>query len=336
MSKIKMKKTLTRTFPRVPVYDQVREYLTSVATAQQTLSSGYEPEKGDTNPNLQLVLSQALFSEVNADLGARKQFYKKERVVLNQEWEDLEEKERALRDNFVKLNKFIQGNKEKRQRAAERLHEDIKTVKKTKAHIEQLKKDYADLEEIKLLFDKEIAAHRLYQEYLYQTMKLSNEFKNPFNIIDRYESLMATKAELGQRQTHALESLEFAKLRLSKKADENNLAILGFSNVLSSFVSRYQLAVATSLQWERIVNNIKNNSLNKYKEITEVKQCCRNTYLLMCRRKGEVPKIPEDNVEKQLVYIKKTLKQLASVRTEAASRTKETFSSVRVELSKLT
>ena len=66
------------------------------------------------------------------------------------------------------LAKFIQGNKEKRQRAAERLHEDIKTVKKTKAHIEQLKKDYADLEEIKLLFDKEIAAHRLYQVLTWQ------------------------------------------------------------------------------------------------------------------------------------------------------------------------
>jgi hypothetical protein len=81
---------------------------------------------------------------------------------------------------------------------------------------------------------------------------------------------------------------------------------------------RYNTAFREALHWENIVLAIKSNSFDKYQEINEVRRSCWNMYLLMCKRKSEVPKISEDDFEQQLLYIKKTLQELATVKELAA------------------
>lgn len=110
---------------------------------------------------------------------------------------------------------------------------------------------------------------------------------------------------------------------------------MGLNTTIAGLNARYQIALTNALHWEGLVWAIKSNALQKYKEITEVKQACRNVYMLMCRRKKETPKIREEEFERQLIYIKKTLQELTAVRTEAEAATKKTFSSMKGETSKV-
>lgn len=54
-----------------------------------------------------------------------------------------------------------------------------------------------------------------------------------------------------------------------------------------------------------------------------MRQSCWNMYLLMCKRKSEAPKISEDDFEKQLIYIKKTLQELGTVKLLTGRDSKE-------------
>jgi hypothetical protein len=101
-------------------------------------------------------------------------------------------------------------------------------------------------------------------------------------------------------------------------AEENSFRILGLNNMVADLNSRYNTAFREALHWENIVLAIKSNSFEKYQEINEVRRSCWNMYLLMCKRKSEVPKISEDDFEQQLLYIKKTLQELAKVKELAA------------------
>lgn len=117
--------------------------------------------------------------------------------------------------------------------------------------------------------------------------------------------------------------------------EENAFRTLGMTTTLASLQARYQIAFTRAMHWERIVWGIKSYALQRYKEITEVKQSCRNIYTLMSRRKKEMIKIDDDDFEKQLLYIKRTLQQLAVVTAGAARMNKKAISSVKVEASQM-
>ncbi|XP_044260855.1 coiled-coil domain-containing protein 42 like-2-like [Tribolium madens] len=334
MAKTEIKKTLNLTFPRLEPYRTVGDFLKSKDELHSVQLPAFQWDKPRQDPDLYLTEARRTYASIVEALERRREFYKEERKSLDQQWDNLLQLEKDLRENFVKLSSFIKSNEDKRARAIERCKEDHKLCEERDNDIKKIKENIVLLQQIKEEMDKEIRLHILYEKYLNFVVGDSMDFRNAIDVIDRFESLITTKQELGLRQQSYFDHLENAKNQTSRMADENTFRILGLNTIVAGLRSRYKNASSNSMKWERIVWSIKKNALQKYKEITEVKLACRNAYLLMCRRKSETPKISESDFESQLNYIKKTLQELKTVQGEATAINKKTFSSMKGEVSK--
>lgn len=172
----------------------------------------------------------------------------------------------------------------------------------------------------------------------------NGEFKNLDDLLARYEALVNTRSDLGERQIKTWQLLEEAKSRMVKKGierskvqfrvvtefffyysiffpkatmlEENHFKILGHLNTFAHLNSRYQLAKNKTQHWESMVNAIKDECVDRMCEINQVKGSCWNIYLIMCKRKQELVKIPRWDVEEQFMYVKKTLNELSIVNDE--------------------
>ncbi|RZC37784.1 coiled-coil domain-containing protein 42B, partial [Asbolus verrucosus] len=209
---------------------------------------------------------------------------------------------------------FIISNEEKRQRARERRQEDYNLRMERTAEIEKLQQKFAETLESKAEMEQNISALKMFEDYLNQVVGESIDFKNADDLLRRYDALVSTRNELGKRQDATLRELEAARLKTARMAEENGFVILGLNNIVADLRGRYNTATRQALHWETVVYNIKDCMYEKIQEMNEVKQACWNTYLLMCKRKADQPKFEEEDYEKQLVYIKKTLQEVKTVK----------------------
>ncbi|XP_068892530.1 coiled-coil domain-containing protein 42 like-2-like [Tenebrio molitor] len=306
------------TYPRTPPYNNTGDYLHSKATLSRLQFRNYEWDKPRHDPELHLTAGRRIFEATKEALSNKREWAKHEHLKLEAQWEDLYEKEEKLKDTFVKLSQFIRSNQDKRRRAEQIRQEDyILRMQRTK-EIERLQQKIALVVESKKEMDANICSLKMYEQYLNQVVSASEDFKNADDLIMRYEALVNTRNILGRRQDENLRELEMARAKTARMAEENSFKILGLNNMVADLNSRYNTAFREALHWENIVLAIKSNSFEKYQEINEVRRSCWNMYLLMCKRKSEVPKISEDDFEQQLLYIKKTLQELATVKELAA------------------
>ncbi|RZC41094.1 DUF4200 domain containing protein [Asbolus verrucosus] len=169
------KSSFKLSFPRIPAYKSTAEYFKSqvvfrdvqlYAMIKVILRRGYEWDMPRCDPQLYLTSSRRIHDKTEEALAARREFYKGERIKLDQQWKELKEKEEELKQSFIKLNSFIETNEEKRERAKERRCENVKLRTDRAKEIEKLRESIAFMEEAKEELDKEIAEHKFYEAKL--------------------------------------------------------------------------------------------------------------------------------------------------------------------------
>lgn len=102
--------------------------------------------------------------------------------------------------------------------------------------------------------------------------------------------------------------------------EDKTFAIMGLQNHLANLEGRYDRAKNKALHWETVVTQIKNYAASKLIEIEQVRITCWNIYLQICRRKKKEPEFQESDVENQLLYIKRTMLELARIAKMAKKR----------------
>lgn len=92
--------------------------------------------------------------------------------------------------------------------------------------------------------------------------------------------------------------------------DKNNQALMELNNKLAQLQRKHETSQTLVLKWENAVSKIKEVAAIKNLELTQVKSCCWNIYEQVCKRKGIPIKANSDDVERQLVHIKRTISEL--------------------------
>ncbi|VEN63428.1 unnamed protein product [Callosobruchus maculatus] len=98
-----------------------------------------------------------------------------------------------------------------------------------------------------------------------------------------------------------------------KLIEEKNFVIMGLNNQIANLQARYENANIKSLESEQLVIQIKNNAIQRMSEIDQVKTSIWNLCTHMAQGKRQPMKIKKDNLEEQVMYIKRTLTELAKV-----------------------
>lgn len=76
-----------------------------------------------TDPQTKLLKARRELLQAQDELDAKRTEYNEKRQYMDQQWEELRRKEISLRESFIKFDKFVRENREKRERAELKLNE---------------------------------------------------------------------------------------------------------------------------------------------------------------------------------------------------------------------
>lgn len=210
----------------------------------------------------------------------------------------------------------MKENKEKRDRAQTQINEDIKVREKREEQINELHENYQHKTEMKIVLDAHVRKYQIYENYLQRVIKdHPDECSNINEIINRYETLIEAKTYLAAKQEIDLNALESARSRMAKLIETNGFIIVGLNNRVTQLQLRYQNVARDVLYWENIVESIQSNTIRLRCEIDAIKRCTWNIYVAMCKHKGidEMDVFRQEDFERQIIFIKKTLVEVARI-----------------------
>lgn len=96
-------------------------------------------------------------------------------------------------------------------------------------------------------------------------------------------------------------------------AEVKSQMLMELNNKLAQLQARHERAKAQALKWETIVSRIKEIAAAKNLELTQAKACCWNIYQQICKRKELPIEVTSEDVEQQLVHIKRTILELKRI-----------------------
>jgi hypothetical protein len=157
------------------------------------------------------------------------------------------------------------------------------------------------------------------QNYLNEVLvvgAVEEGFKNEQDIIDRFEYYTELSRDLADKQAYTFDVLQQAKTELDKYREVNGNVVMGLQTQLIALQGRFEDASRRARHMEVLVYRIKEKARQQYSNIRATKSSIWNLYVLMRRRKRRGPQLAKDDVEEQLIYISKTLRQCRALNNE--------------------
>lgn len=169
-----------------------------------------ESDVAGLSPSLKVADYYQKLHDVEKKLTKKRNEAKERRKHMDAQWKELEEKEESFKMNFLKFNKFVRENEEKRERAEGKRKDDAEKCYKKEMDIKRLQEKYDEMMKVKLHMEAQIKKHKMYEDYLYSVVEESIEFKDVDDILSRYEALIDARQQLIERQEKDLSALENA------------------------------------------------------------------------------------------------------------------------------
>ncbi|KAK0080452.1 hypothetical protein PV325_013946, partial [Microctonus aethiopoides] len=92
----------------------ISEYFYSKA-ADRNIKKYPEWDVARTDPQTKLLKARRELLQAQDELDAKRTEYNEKRQYMDQQWEELRRKEISLRESFIKFDKFVRENREKRE-----------------------------------------------------------------------------------------------------------------------------------------------------------------------------------------------------------------------------
>ncbi|XP_044763600.1 coiled-coil domain-containing protein 42 like-2-like isoform X2 [Coccinella septempunctata] len=259
------------------------------------------------NAEKDLQLTERRLAKKRKDLISRKD-------VLDTQWFELSQREKALRDNFIIFSKFLKTNLEKRERAMKKIQTDTENVQNRTAEINLLREKYnVKLQEFRLM-RQEIQKHSIYPAFLEEVMDLvSGEFKDIEDLPKRMEVLLIAREKLTKHQAELLNSLECSKRVMGQFMESKILQIIGLNNTIACLQYAHDDAINRTIELDNMVVNLKTTILKYATDLTANKAAIKNLYSQMCSKQKVVEKHRHKNVINQLAEVNQAMKDYAKI-----------------------
>nr|XP_050868730.1 cilia- and flagella-associated protein 73 [Vespula vulgaris] len=236
-----------------------------------------------------------------------------ERKEMDAQWKELREQELIFRDSFIKYNDFIKENEEKRKRTEQKILEERERQTKYQEDINNLEERLSYMKGIRDKMQKYVGIYKKYQDYLERVISETRRFRSITEIFERYENLIEVKESLSKQQEKNIELLEESEAEIYRMTEAKSQTLIRLNNKLSMLQIKYEKAKVEVMKWELLVSKIKDVAIQKYLEIARVKICSKNIYHQICKRKEVAPTVADDDIEHQLLEIKRTILELRHI-----------------------
>ncbi|KAK9305487.1 hypothetical protein QLX08_003502 [Tetragonisca angustula] len=272
-----------------------------------------EWDKPRVYPALEVVRAHCELAKTEERLHAKWAEQEKKRKFMDEQWNEMRRQELVLRESFIKFNRFVRENQEKRDRADTKIKEERDRQAHRLEEIKELEEKLRYMNDIRDRMKKHVAEYKKYQDYLDRVIIETGEFHSISEIFNRYETLIEARSILSEHQDKNLELLEEKGTEMHHMTESKSQKIMTLNNKLAQLQARRDKAEVQARKWETIVAEIKATAAEKNLEHTQVKTCCWNLYQQICRRKDIPVTVSKDDVEQQLDYIKRTILELKRI-----------------------
>ncbi|XP_045487173.1 coiled-coil domain-containing protein 42 homolog [Pieris rapae] len=309
--------------PHGPPVECTSEYYKSLMESARMVKK--YPVWDVARPTPQVLMEQARRDLMEADekLAHKREEERINRKTMDAKWSDLREKEMLLKESFISFNKFIRENQEKRERAERKMEADLEVLERKTKETEVMKERVEEMEEVRDLMEKQVKAYTVYEDYLMSVVQSYPEFKQPLDVLNRYEALAAAKSTLADRQERDLEMLESARQEIAALTEEKKLFIMGLNNKLADLRWKYDQVRNRVIKWELALNRLKETAAQRHVELCHVRDAIWGLYVKISKQKGLPLDVSPTDFEQQLVVVMRALLELKRIYRIAQRRSKE-------------
>ncbi|XP_070158550.1 coiled-coil domain-containing protein 42 homolog [Polyergus mexicanus] len=291
----------------------VSEYFISKQEERQCIKKYPEWDKARICPATEVIKTRRELAQVEEILKEKQAEREIKRKHMDEQWEEARKQQLLLRDSFIKFNTLVKENVEKRERAEQKIKEEHERQEKCRQEIEELKQKLRYMEGVRDKMQRYVEEYKKYQNYLDRVVNETGEFQSINEIFNRYETLIEARQALSDHQDRNLQLLEQKGTEIHHLTEVKSQILMGLNNKVAQLQARYDRAKAQALKWETIVSKIKETAAAKNLELTQVKACCWNMYQQICKRKDIPVKVSSEDVEQQLIHIKRTILELKRI-----------------------
>ncbi|XP_073948639.1 coiled-coil domain-containing protein 42 like-2-like isoform X2 [Choristoneura fumiferana] len=261
--------------------------------------------------------------DADEKLAQKREEEARNRAAMDLKWAELRSKELLLKESFISFNKFIRENQEKRDRAERKMAADEEALERKSRETDAMRMRVQEMEEVKLMMEKQVKDYTIYEDYLMAVVHKYPEFKQPLDVLNRYEALAAAKNTLADRQERDLEMLESARQEIAALTEEKKLFIMGLNNTLANLRWQYDKVRNRVIKWELALHRLKETAAKRHVELCHVKSAIWGLYVKICKQKGLPVEVKVTDFEQQLVVVMRALQELKRIYRIAQRRSKE-------------
>lgn len=196
-----------------------------------------EWDKPRVYPAFEVVRARCELEKTEARLHAKWLEQQKKRKFMDEQWEQMRRQELILRESFIKFNRFVKENQEKRDRADIKVKEErerqtirqeeviyhknliknyylynsiniILFIRKHIFQIKQINENLKHMYDVRDRMKKHVQEYQKYSHYLDRVIAETGEFQSIADIFNRYETLIEARSVLTEHQDKNLHLLE--------------------------------------------------------------------------------------------------------------------------------
>jgi len=278
------------------------------------------PEREDDHltPATRLLEKRREMSEVEQALGAQKEEFQMKMESLQQRRKELEQKEQQLKMSLLKFDKFLLENDSKRTRAINKSHNEQNLRKNKEYELSKLMSEIKVLEYEKDRYKTKLHKSSVFHKFMEKVHESAEEFGEVRDIMDRYDTLVATHCDLVERDQMNQDAIEIEKALLIKFTEEKNNEILNCNNQLAELQTRLDKAQSKAVKWESKWAQIQNTAAKRTLLLGRIKIATHNLFQIVNKHlKQKVPdSIKVDDTNTQLEKIRNFILDLNQITQE--------------------
>ncbi|XP_015280779.1 PREDICTED: coiled-coil domain-containing protein 42B [Gekko japonicus] len=243
-------------------------------------------------------------AEVEQALSAQKEEFQMKMERLQHRQQELESKEKQLKEAVLKFDKFLKDSDAKRSRALRKAEEEQQQAAQRGVEVEHLRQETARLLSLKEKLQQRLEAHKAFPEYLQKVVDKAEQFQEIPELISRFQTLIATQAKLIQRELVNREAMEEEHARLQKYVEESSNQILRQNNQIAQLQAQLEQAQIRVHEGESVWNRIQNTAAEKTLEVGQIKLAALNLFQMVAKHRKLPANVAQEDTEAQLDAVK--------------------------------
>ncbi|XP_030075050.1 cilia- and flagella-associated protein 73 [Microcaecilia unicolor] len=276
------------------------------------------PEREDEylTPATRLLEKRREMAEIEHALLAQKEDFQMKMESLQQRRDELERKEEELKDSVFKFDKFLKENDSKRSRAEKKANAERLVITLKEKETARLQEEIKLLTQRREQLGKHVEKYAIFQSYLQNVLEKSEEFQDISEMVNRFNTLVATQAKLMERESDSQETMELERARLHQYTEEMQNGILQLNNELAGLKIKLEKAQSTTLQLESKWAHIQNTAVKKTLLIGKIKMATFNIFQILTKQMRLQPDVPVNDPLGQLDKIQDCMTDLFDILTK--------------------